>query len=178
LCNDYFDGACLDLGIHIAQGEYVFRFDDDDFYGPNYLLDTMLAFRAVDAQMTGKEFKYLKVGDNPDIYGRLAKCRPPTVFTASYLSYGAVGLAGCTLGGTKEFFLKNIYPIDIVGAADKELSLTLKHRGGSTVCLCLDQFNMVVFRNEDVKKHTWLANNNDFIRGSEVVSDNITDLMV
>ena len=54
-------GKCLNLGVENAKYKYVAKFDDDDYYGPDYLdesLDTMLK---QNASVVGKRtcFMYL-----------------------------------------------------------------------------------------------------------------------
>ncbi|MEZ4579735.1 MAG: glycosyltransferase, partial [Desulfobacterales bacterium] len=51
---DMFAGACLNQGHIMARGEYLFRVDDDDWYGANYLMDMVLQARSIDAQLFGK----------------------------------------------------------------------------------------------------------------------------
>lgn len=52
-------GACLNLLAHAADGEVVAKIDDDDFYGPDYLLDQLNALGYSDAQMVGKQTHYV-----------------------------------------------------------------------------------------------------------------------
>lgn len=47
-------GACLNLAYELAVGTHTFRMDDDDYYGPYYLLDSMLHLQVVDCDMYGK----------------------------------------------------------------------------------------------------------------------------
>ena len=54
-------GKCLNLGVEKAKYKYIAKFDDDDYYGPKYLdesIDTMLKLKAA---VVGKRtcFMYL-----------------------------------------------------------------------------------------------------------------------
>lgn len=51
-------GECLNFGIEKAGYEYISKFDDDDFYAPNFLNDLMYAFNYADADIVGKKTYY------------------------------------------------------------------------------------------------------------------------
>jgi hypothetical protein len=47
-------GACMNLGLDAADGEFVAKMDDDNWYGPHYLRDLVRAFSYTDAEVVGK----------------------------------------------------------------------------------------------------------------------------
>lgn len=47
-------GACLNLGIDAAGGDYLAKLDDDNYYGAHYLTDLVDAFDATGAGVVGK----------------------------------------------------------------------------------------------------------------------------
>jgi hypothetical protein len=47
-------GDCLNHGLDHATGTYITKMDDDDYYGPNHLTDTLLAHTYTNAHITGK----------------------------------------------------------------------------------------------------------------------------
>lgn len=47
-------GACMNLGVDAADGTYVAKMDDDNFYGRHYLADLVTAFAGTSAQVVGK----------------------------------------------------------------------------------------------------------------------------
>jgi hypothetical protein len=47
-------GRCMNLGLEAADGEFVAKMDDDNWYGPNYLRDLVRAFSYTDAEVVGK----------------------------------------------------------------------------------------------------------------------------
>jgi hypothetical protein len=47
-------GACMNLGVDAADGTYVAKMDDDNFYGRHYLADLVAAFGTTSAQVVGK----------------------------------------------------------------------------------------------------------------------------
>ncbi|HDL1667523.1 TPA: glycosyltransferase, partial [Mannheimia haemolytica] len=48
-------GKRLNQGIKLSKGEYVAKFDDDDFYFPNYLQDMLIPFKFGDYGIIGKK---------------------------------------------------------------------------------------------------------------------------
>lgn len=52
-------GTCLNKLVAEANGQVLAKFDDDDFYGPNYLLDQLNALHYSGAGLVGKECSYL-----------------------------------------------------------------------------------------------------------------------
>jgi len=55
-------GSLMNLGIDAADGRYVSKMDDDNYYGRHYLADLVRTFDYTDAQVTGKwaHFTYLE----------------------------------------------------------------------------------------------------------------------
>lgn len=47
-------GDCMNLAASLAQYPYIAKFDDDDYYGPGYLADTMHTFAQTGADVVGK----------------------------------------------------------------------------------------------------------------------------
>ena len=47
-------GACLNLGIDAASGDYLAKLDDDNYYGAHYLTDLVDAFDSTGAGVVGK----------------------------------------------------------------------------------------------------------------------------
>ncbi|NMB08045.1 MAG: glycosyltransferase [Tissierellia bacterium] len=54
-------GRCLNFGVNKAKFNIIAKFDDDDYYGPKYLSDSLKAFDETDAKLIGKgaTFVYL-----------------------------------------------------------------------------------------------------------------------
>ena len=52
-------GDCLNFGFLKANYDYLAKFDDDDFYCENYLVDIIQAFKYTNADLIGKESIYV-----------------------------------------------------------------------------------------------------------------------
>lgn len=51
-------GECLNYGVSKASFDYVSRFDDDNYYAPEFIGDLMNAFKYTDADIIGKNTYY------------------------------------------------------------------------------------------------------------------------
>lgn len=51
-------GALMNVGVEAADGRYVSKMDDDNFYGRHYLADLVRTFDFTDAQVSGKWAHY------------------------------------------------------------------------------------------------------------------------
>ena len=47
-------GRCLNFGVNKAKYEIIAKFDDDDYYGPKYLSDSIKNFHISNADIVGK----------------------------------------------------------------------------------------------------------------------------
>jgi hypothetical protein len=52
-------GECLNLCVSASTGEVLSKFDDDDFYGPDYLLDMLNSLDFSQAAVVGKQAHYM-----------------------------------------------------------------------------------------------------------------------
>lgn len=60
--DDWRLGDCLNALVAAADGEFVAKIDDDDLYGPDYLLDQTNALWYSGADLVGKQASYLYLG--------------------------------------------------------------------------------------------------------------------
>jgi hypothetical protein len=144
-------GACMNYGIFKAIGEYVFRFDDDDYYGPNYILDYMLNCKIVDADIIGKPAQYWIQNDKNCFFRSLDNYRYNTIFPARKLGFNKIPISGNSIGGKRSIYNEVVFP-DTYRAADTAFHLKVNEE--QYLCLSTDQFNML-FGRRDSEKHTW-----------------------
>jgi hypothetical protein len=150
---DLFSGAALNMGHLVASGEYVFRVDDDDCYGPNYLKDMVLSARALDADLFGKTPVPLHYEDEGEIYVKEDTKEFVIVGLNSVLD-GAVWLGGNTVSGKAKFLKSNPYIDHAYGAADTAQQFCINQEIFSLIIL-VDKFNCFAVRRRDVSTHTW-----------------------
>jgi hypothetical protein len=59
---DVLFGAALNHGVARASGRYVAKWDDDDWYGPDFLADMMLASSYTGAELVGCHAQFIYLG--------------------------------------------------------------------------------------------------------------------
>ena len=164
-------GPCLNAGIQAAPAKYVFRMDDDDYYGGNYLLDMILYSKAVSFDVIGKVFRSFSMEEEfpNNVFYRTTKqidFNKPSICQAGKLPETVSFLAGCTQGGVKKFMTIHPYPEKNFGSVDSQWLDILKENSKESLVLCADDFNLVVDR-RSVGDHTWAADMNQFMKNSK-----------
>lgn len=151
LPESYSLGKCLNFGIDESQYNYISKFDDDDYYAPDYLTDVMNSFKYTDAHIVGKYsiYAYLEASNT------LALRYPD--FENRYMDY----VAGSTLTIKKEIFQK----IKFRDISQSEDTLFLKDslKKGFKI-YASDRFNHAVIRRKDKKTHSWKISDRDFMK--------------
>lgn len=150
-------GACLNLGVAAASGRYTAKMDDDNLYGPHYLLDLVLAFEHTSAQVVGKWAHYVHLTGSDAVLLRFAGQEHREVDLVQ--------------GGTI------VMPTDLLrelGFADLprrvDTTLLKRVRAGDGRIWSADRFNFVSRRAADTTGHTWGITDQELLtRASSVV---------
>jgi glycosyltransferase involved in cell wall biosynthesis len=149
-------GTVLNLGIHKARGQYFFRMDDDDIYGSNYVLDTMLYLRCVNAEVFGKKACFFFFEDTSELYLRNRAVPAIKTFPARMLQKNQAHLiSGCGFAGSVRFLKKYRFPDLIHASVDSALVELISEQKPDARCLLTDSLNLVVSRQPDTSGHTW-----------------------
>lgn len=137
-------GDCLNYGIAQARYDYITKMDDDDYYGPNYLIDLMNVFKYTDAEVVGKLSCFIYFEDNNTLYARQSE------YTHQYVK----SLNGSNLLVKKEVFNKVKFNSLTLGE-DTQFLVDCENIG--IKIYAADRFNYVCIRNKDLQNHTWKA---------------------
>ncbi|WP_181917351.1 glycosyltransferase [Virgibacillus dokdonensis] len=149
-------GACLNKAIENAEFNVIAKFDDDDYYGPNYLTDSMQAFVYTDASIIGKKSIYMYFEDTD----MLVLKYPNTENKFQTFVYGA------TLVFKKEVWEANSFSDRNRG----EDSAFLKNAiSNGFKIFSTNPYNYVYIRRSYAEHHTWEVNNYHLMRKSEIV---------
>ncbi|UVI28636.1 glycosyltransferase family protein [Paenibacillus spongiae] len=149
-------GVCMNFAVDKAKHDYIAKFDDDDYYAPNYLTDAMHAFNYTDTDIVGKHTYYAYVENLKALTIR---------FPGNENQFGRF-LAGPTLLIKKDVF-------NIVKWPDQE-------RGGDTAFLrecrangvkmySSDKYNFC-YRRSNPENHTWRTSNLAFLQNCSIMS--------
>lgn len=52
-------GRCLNVGVRLSRHPLIAKFDDDDYYGPDYLADSVRTLTTTGADIVGKRAHYM-----------------------------------------------------------------------------------------------------------------------
>ncbi len=144
-------GTCLNFGIKKATGKYWFKIDDDDFYGPNYILDMMLEIRGVDADIFGKPpgFVYFEKEDELLLRNQGAN--------SQYISgrYTVPDICGATISGKKRRGTQIEFSEDMRACVDSDYLMMCKSAGLKIYLSSVWGFSAI--RRKNNHRHTWSA---------------------
>lgn len=134
----------LNAMIDMAEGEVIARMDDDDWYGPNYLLDLHNALGFSQADVVGKAASYIYFEESD-----------MTVLTMPQMEHKYNDFVrGATIMGRKETFVKIPFPNGKRGE-DSDFLAQVLESGGKIYSA--DRFNFSVSRLKSKESHTWNA---------------------
>jgi len=179
LPTDCHAGSLLNFGAQQGTGDYFFRVDDDDHYGPNYIHDCMLHLRAGDVDIFGKRATFFHFEEDDTLY-LLGNTLPNIIkFSAKDLqSNQRANISGCSFACKSELLKEISYPDDINLSADTEFVNRIQMMRPDSRCLMVDSLNLVVERSADVENHTWRQPASRLKQDSQVLDKAISDLMV
>lgn len=137
-------GYAINYGVCHTTMEYVAKFDDDDYYGPNFLSDLMPAFDYSQAQVCGRNSFHSYLVER----GQIVLRKPGTEY--SYCPF----LPGATLVMHRDIFAKLMFE-DIGSDIDGRFGVGGQKHG--IKFFSGDIFQLLVIREADKTRHTWQA---------------------
>lgn len=155
LVNDSSDtlGERFNKAAEIAQGEYIAKMDDDDFYFENYLSDMLIPFTFGDYGLVGKKELYMYLSGSDKLIKRFPGMKHREVDF----------VAGATFVFKADIFHK--YKFNSLNRGeDSDLINRLKADG--VKIYAADPFNFIAWRG-DVTAHTWDATDDYFLSGKQ-----------
>lgn len=150
---DWSLGSCLNELVNASSGEIIAKFDDDDYYLPNYIHDQVNALINMNADLVGKAAHFIYFENS----NTLALRRPEQ----QHLWRNFV--AGATLVGWKAVF-EQIPFADKRRGEDTEFLFQLEKSGFNVYSS--DYFNYLCVRGRVA--HTWTISDLEILASSEV----------
>lgn len=146
-------GACMNLGVDAAGGDYVAKMDDDNYYGVHYLTDLLDSFDTSGAGIVGKWAHYvwlrstgavvLRYPDAEHVYGRR-------------IQGGSMLFTRDVVGSLRFSDIPRAVDSDIL---DRAIAEGIK-------IWSADRFNYVSIRGTDAAAHTWTVADATFLTAS------------
>lgn len=135
-------GANLNQLTAASDGEYLFRMDDDDFYGTNYSRDLLNMLKVTNATLAGKAASYIYF-----------EALESSVLTFAGKEHRFTDFVrGATFCGPKSTFVNFQFP-EMERSEDSNFLTQVKKSGGTIYAS--DRFNFMVSRYADKSTHTW-----------------------
>ncbi|WP_028563724.1 glycosyltransferase [Paenibacillus pinihumi] len=136
-------GACLNYAVGKARYSYIAKFDDDDYYAPYYLTESLQTFRRTKADVIGKRAHYMYLRGSKTLILRFPRdeYRPAT------------RLPGATLVMKRNVFNKVRFPHVNVGEDDL-FCLRSKRKGFKVYSA--GKYNFAAIRRKNSSNHTWI----------------------
>lgn len=155
-------GNCLNAAVSQSSGDFIAKFDDDDYYLPHYLEDMRNAVMYSGADLVGKQAAYAYVeGSNVLVLRRPDQEHLWTNF-----------VAGPTLFGPRETFEQNPFEDRTTGEDTAFLKSILAANGH---IYSTDRFNFIQVRGNN---HTWKLSDAEFTAQGEVRSFGLNEAHV
>ena len=148
-------GDNLNRLVELADGDVIAKFDDDDYYAPNYLSDALYALSFSRADVVGKQARYVRL----DSLGATVIANPEREHRFTDL------VAGPTLLGPRATFERVPFESRTTGE-DTSFQRNLLDAGGSIYAA--DRFNFIQFRSGH--GHTWQASDASILANGRVVA--------
>jgi glycosyltransferase involved in cell wall biosynthesis len=137
-------GSCLNFAVGKARYPLIAKFDDDDYYGPNYLKHCIRALRKTGADVVGKRAHFLYLQGVRTLLLRFPKAENRFVRS----------VAGATLVVRKRVFRKVSFPDRTVGE-DVHFCRACVAKGFKIYSG--ERYDFVGIRRKHLKSHTWKA---------------------
>lgn len=149
-------GYCLNYGIEISSGEIISKFDDDDYYGINYLLDMYFSLLISNADLVGKCANLVYSLENKEFWIRY--------YHVNYENYTYQANKMNFICGPTLFFKRKVYSKcrfrDLTNGEDTNFINDVKEN--NFTIYAGDFFNFCQIRT-NVNLHTWKCDWKKFI---------------
>ncbi|WP_410512836.1 glycosyltransferase [Paenibacillus sp. BR2-3] len=149
-------GACLNYAVKKTQYSYIAKFDDDDYYAPYYLTDSLQTFKRTNADIIGKRAHYMYLRGSKTLILRFPQDENRFV----------TQLPGATLIIKRNVFNHVGFPNQSVGEDDL-FCMRSKKKGYKVYSA--GKHNFVAIRRKNSLKHTWIISDNKLITNHKVV---------
>lgn len=143
-------GGCLNYGVKLAKYNHIAKFDDDDYYAPGYLKDSMQILRKTNADIVGKRAHYMYLNGKKVLLHRYYH------MADKYVSL----VQGATLLVKRHVFKQVSFPHKNRGECVEFCSAS---RAKGFKIYSGNPYNFVAYRRKNSKDHTWIVSDNKLL---------------
>lgn len=154
---EYTTGMVMNAGIAGACGECVFKFDDDDMYGANYVADRMIYFRefGIDALSNARTFFRFGTQEKAYLVKVSITAVDNEVYSLGNAAFAMCKYTGCSVAMRSKYARLVNFQEQAYAHADVSIILKGIYLTPTAVYAHIPGFNMCVTRED--KGHTWTA---------------------
>ncbi|WP_438433716.1 glycosyltransferase [Gorillibacterium sp. sgz500922] len=149
-------GACLNFAVGKARYPVAAKFDDDDYYAPYYLTESLLTMIRTKADVVGKRTHYMYLNGSKALILRFSGEQNRSVSV----------LPGATLVFRRSVFSKVRFPNQSVGE-DDQFCLRCKQKGFKVYSG--SPHNFVAIRRKNSSGHTWIISDRELLAHNRIV---------
>lgn len=153
-------GKCLNFGVKKSKFNFIAKFDDDDYYAPSYLTESMQIFKKKNVDVVGKRAHFLWLSGSRILISRFPKSEN------KYVNL----LPGATLVIKKSVFKKVPFR-NITNGEDDMFCLDCISKGFKIYSG--SKYNFAAFRRKFSKNHTWIISEKELISYEARIFPNI-----
>jgi cellulose synthase/poly-beta-1,6-N-acetylglucosamine synthase-like glycosyltransferase len=143
-------GKCLNFGVHKSRYSYVAKFDDDDYYAPTYISNSIQTLMKTNADIVGKRAHFMYLEGSKVLIFRFHKAENKFVSI----------IPGATLVVRRRVFNKVRFPDQNIGEDDK---FCLNSRAKGFRIFSAGRFNFAAVRRKNSKNHTWIISDKELL---------------
>lgn len=144
-------GACLNFAVRQAKHRYIAKFDDDDYYAPYYLSDSLLALKRTNADVIGKRAHYMYLRGSKTLILRFPEDENRPVDQ----------LPGATLVFKRKVTNAVRFPNRSVGEDDL---FCLRSKKAGFKVFSGGKYNFVAIRRKNSSGHTWIISDRTLLK--------------
>lgn len=137
-------GSCLNYGVRMSDSPYIAKFDDDDYYSPHYLAESMRIMERTKADIVGKRAHFMYLNGKKTLLLRYSRMENRFVRLVQ----------GATLLARRRVFAKVTFPDRTRGECVRfcadSAAKGFKIYAGS-------RYNFAAVRQPGSKGHTWIV---------------------
>lgn len=149
-------GECLNFGIKESEYNIIAKFDDDDYYSPKYLSESIKAFEYTDADVIGKSTTYVYFKKNKKLAIRNPRRENKYVYRVE----------GPTLIMKKRIFDKIKFSNKSLG---EDVQFCKDCYDNGIKIYSTDKYNHVYIRHGSTHNHTWGITDDYYMKLCDVI---------
>ncbi|HBS46966.1 MAG TPA: glycosyl transferase family 2 [Paenibacillus sp.] len=149
-------GSCLNYAVTKCKYHTIAKFDDDDYYAPHYLTESIQTLNRTHADILGKRAHYMYLSGSKTLILRFEHDEHRIV----------THLPGATLVFKRKVFDHVKFPDKNVGEDD--LFCSRSRKKGYTV-YSGSKNNFVAIRRKNSSKHTWIISDSTLIANHKII---------